>query len=86
MGNRAHLLYRIDLPNDDASRALVTRCLNVPDVRFSDGTATVYIADYNATRIWKLYGTMSRTGDNTADRSYRRFAILKSPLEPGVIG
>ena len=80
-GNGAHLLYRIDLPNDDASPTLVTRCLDVPDVLFSTGTATVDIADYNAARIWNLYGTMSRKGDNTADRPFRRSAILESPLE-----
>jgi len=61
-GNEAHLFYRIDLPNDNASPTLVMLCLDVLDVLFSEGTATVDIADYNAARIRKLYGTMRRNG------------------------
>ncbi|MFA5213599.1 MAG: hypothetical protein WC406_09715, partial [Methanoregula sp.] len=64
-GNGAHLLYRIDLPNDDASKVLVKRCLEILDTICGDRTATVDTANYNAARIWKLYGTMSRKGDNT---------------------
>jgi len=33
-GNGAHLLYRIDLPNDEESKDLVKRCLEVLDTMF----------------------------------------------------
>src|SRR5690606_18531656 len=33
-GNGAHLIYRTNLPNDDASRDLVKRCLEVLDTIF----------------------------------------------------
>ena len=40
-GNGAHLLFTIDLPNDDSSRVLVERALKYLDFMFSDATAHV---------------------------------------------
>jgi P4 family phage/plasmid primase-like protien len=78
-GNGAHLLYRIDLPNDAVSLALVKRGLFVLDAIFSDRSATVDAANANAGRIWKLYGTVARKGDSTAERPHRRSRILSVP-------
>lgn len=78
-GNGAHLLYPIDLSNDDDSTALIKDCLTTLDALFSDDTVTVDTANYNAARIWKLYGTMSRKGDNTPERPHRMAAIIESP-------
>ena len=78
-GNGAHLLYRIDLPNDPASTTLVKQGLAVLDTLFSNTTATVDTANYNAGRIWKLYGTVSRKGDDTPERPHRRSRILTVP-------
>ncbi len=75
-GNGAHLLYRVDLPNDDASTALVKGVLAALDTRFSTEFAKVDTANFNAARIWKCYGTVSRKGDSTTDRPHRRSAIL----------
>jgi hypothetical protein len=80
-GNGAHLLYRIDLPNDDAATALVKACLTTLDTLFSDERVSVDTANFNAARIWKLYGTVSRKGDNTPERPYRRSRILSAPDE-----
>lgn len=84
-GNGAHLIYRIDLPNDDDSKTLVERCLtalaaafNRPPVDDRPGWE-IDPAVYNAARIWKIYGTMSRKGDNTPDRPHRRARILEVP-------
>ncbi len=84
-GNGAHLLYRIDLPNDDRSRDLVKRCLEVLAVMFDDGTTSIDTANHNAARIWKLYGTMSRKGDNTPDRPHRRSSLLSVPAGVEVV-
>ena len=84
-GNGAHLLYRIDLPNDDRNRDLVKRCLEVLSALFDDDQTTVDTANHNAARIWKLYGTMSRKGDNTSDRPHRRSRILSVPVEVEVV-
>jgi hypothetical protein len=78
-GNGAHLLYRIDLPNDDASRDLVKRCLEVLDLLFSDPACSIDTANFNAARIWKLYGTTSRKGDHTLDRPHRVSRVLSAP-------
>jgi len=85
-GNGAHLLYSIDLPNDDTSRLLVKRCLEVLHTRFSDDRATIDTANFNAGRIWKLYGTISRKGDNTVDRPHRRSRVLAAPLISVIVG
>jgi hypothetical protein len=78
-GNGAHLLYAIDLPNDDDATGLVRDCLATLDALFSDDTVTVDTANFNAARIWKLYGTMSRKGDNTPERPHRISAIIETP-------
>ena len=80
-GNGAHLLYRIDLPNDEAATVLVKSCLTTLDTLFSDDRVTVDTANFNAARIWKLYGTVSRKGDNTPERPHRRSRMLSAPDE-----
>lgn len=84
-GNGAHLLYPIDLPNDDGSRDLVKHCLEVLASVFNDAVAQVDVANFNAARIWKLYGTMSRKGDSTVDRPHRRAAIIEAPEDPEIV-
>jgi len=78
-GNGAHLLYRVELPNDEESRSLVKRALEALDRLFPDGTCTIDAANFNAARIWKLYGTTSRKGDHTPDRPHRKAALLAVP-------
>ncbi len=84
-GNGAHLLYRIDLSNDEAATGLVKGCLATLDALFSNEQVTVDTANYNAARIWKLYGTVSRKGDNTAERPHRRARLLAVPDELAVV-
>jgi len=84
-GNGAHLLYRIDLPNDEASRDLVKGCLEALDTRFSDERCKVDTANFNAARIWKLYGTISRKGDNTPERPHRPARIISAPEKAGLV-
>lgn len=78
-GNGAHLLYRVDLPNDRESLELVKGVLAALDFMFSDGAVSVDTGIANAARIWKLYGTTARKGDSTRDRPHRRSRILKVP-------
>lgn len=80
-GNGAHLLYRIDLANDEAVTGLVKGCLATLDALFSNEKVTVDTANYNAARIWKLYGTASRKGDSTPERPHRRAKALAVPDE-----
>ncbi len=84
-GNGAHLLYPIDLPNDEENRILVKSVLNLLDIRFSDSRCKVDTANFNASRIWKVYGTFSRKGDNLVDRPHRRSRILSVPGQTGLV-
>ena len=76
-GNGAHILIRIDLPNNKASVDLIKRCLEAIAIRFSDNKVAVDLTVYNAARICKLYGTKACKGDNTPDRPHRVARILE---------
>jgi hypothetical protein len=76
-GNGAHLLYRIDLATKDDG--LVRRCLQALALRFDDDSAKVDQSVFNPARIWKLYGTVSRKGDDSLERPHRMAKILEAP-------
>jgi hypothetical protein len=76
-GNGAHLLYRIDLPNDKASQALILRVLQAVAQKFSDSTVKVDTDVSNAARIWKVYGTLACKGDSTPERPHRYARLLE---------
>jgi hypothetical protein len=76
-GNGGHLLYRIDLPANDGG--LVKKFLAALAFRFDDDKATVDQAVSNPSRIWKLYGTVSRKGDSLPDRPHRLARIIETP-------
>ena len=78
-GNGGHLLYRIDLPNDRDSMVLVQRCLEALDLLFSDEAVKVDVTNYNAARIFKLYGTKAAKGDSTEERPHRVSSVLYEP-------
>lgn len=81
-GNGAHLLYRVDLPNDAASLSLVSRVLTGLAARYDDGRVHLDTSNVNAARITKVAGTWARKGDNTRDRPHRRAQLLGSPDGP----
>jgi hypothetical protein len=76
-GNGAHLLYRIDLPNDKASQALIARVLQAVAQKFSDALVKVDTDVSNAARIWKVYGTLACKGDSTPERPHRFARLLE---------
>jgi hypothetical protein len=78
-GNGAHLLYRIDLPNDPQALKWISDVLAELDRRFSDNCVKVDLTSANAARIWKAYGTVARKGDNIAGRQHRVSRILETP-------
>jgi hypothetical protein len=77
-GNGAHLLYRIDLANNEGAKDLVERCLQAVAWRWSDRLVDVDLKVFNAARVWKLYGTKSAKGDGTDDRPHRPSRILRT--------
>lgn len=78
-GNGAHLLYGIDLPNDEESLRLVSGALAMLDERYSDTTVKVDVTCANAARIWKVYGTVARKGDSIPGRPHRISRLLEVP-------
>lgn len=84
-GNGAHLLYRLDLPNDEEAGALVRRVLEALALVFDDDDVTVDTSVFNAARISKVYGTLAAKGDSTPERPHRLARILEAPAEPQVV-
>ncbi len=78
-GNGAHLLYLVDLPADTGARDLVRDCLAALALRFDTPQVKIDRTTFNASRIWKLYGTHARKGDSTSDRPHRVSAVLSVP-------
>lgn len=75
-GNGIHLLYRIHLTNCEANKQLVKKCLNALDMFFSDNEVKIDTANFNPSRICKLYGTMARKGSNTPEYPHRLSHLL----------
>ena len=78
-GNGAHLLQRIDLPNDETSAALVRDCIAAVAKRFTGDGVDVDLKVFNAARIWKLYGTTARKGHDMPDRPHRAARLVEVP-------
>jgi hypothetical protein len=85
-GNGAHLLYRIALPNDEPSRDLVKGVLEAISLRFSYRAVVVDVGNFNASRVWRLYGTLNRKGEATIERPHRRAKTLDVPDEIEIVG
>lgn len=78
-GNGYHLLFSIDLPNDDKTTALIKAVLNAFADRFDDAVVKIDRAVFNAARICKLYGTVANKGDHTPNMPWRLSKILHIP-------
>jgi hypothetical protein len=78
-GNGAHVMLRVDLPNDaDATRLHQAFLIHLSE-RFQTDQILVDQATHNAARIWKLYGTLARKGDSIPARPHRLARILQEP-------
>jgi len=78
-GNGAYVLMRVDLPNDEASRELLHRCLEALALRFDDAAVHVDTTMANAARIIRVPGTRNAKGDSTSDRPHRAAQLLEAP-------
>ena len=85
-GNGFHLLYPLDLPNDQQSKELTKGVLDVLASMFDDEKVKIDTAVHNASRITRLYGTMNRKGEDlTPDHPHRRSNMAGSDLPGGPI-
>jgi hypothetical protein len=84
-GNGWHLLYKTDLPNNDASRSLVRRFLYDLAARFNCDSGRIDKSVSNASRIMKLPGTWARKGASTRERPHRQCRLQYAPADPGIV-
>jgi hypothetical protein len=78
-GNGGHLLFRIDMPNNEASTALLERVLKALASRFNNAVVTIDQSVFNPARITKLYGSPAQKGDSTTERPWRMSQLLRIP-------
>lgn len=86
-GNGYHLLYRVDLPPNDGGviqNILTTLARVCLEYQGGNERVSVDTSNYNPARIWKLYGTAARKGDDFkgnrlghAPRPWRNSRILE---------
>ena len=74
-GNGVHLLYKIEMPNDEQSKMILHACLQVLDLFFTNEGAEIDKSVFNAARITKMYGTSARKGKSTNERPHRESYI-----------
>ncbi len=78
-GNGFALVYRIELPADKLSQAILRKCLHTLAARFDKDGVTVDRSMHNADRIIKLPGSWACKGPDTSDRPHRQCRILFAP-------
>jgi len=83
-GNGYHLLFSIDLPNDDAAASLLKSVLAALAGQFDDQQTKVDQSVFNAARIVKLYGTVANKGDHTAMAPWRLSKLVQTPARAAV--
>jgi len=77
-GNGYHLLYQLpDLPNDESTQAMVKGTINLLAGKFTTDLVDVDLTVGNPSRIWKLYGTTGRKGDNMPTRPHRKAHLFE---------
>jgi len=82
--NGGHLLYRVDLPNDDRSELLIKAVLRALSERFSTSEVEVDTKLFDANRIVKVYGTTPHKGKAFDDRPYRQ-SYLEQPVGAQIV-
>jgi len=80
-GNGGHVNVKIDLPNTEENRALIAGCLQALQDIAGDSEITIDQTTKNPARVWKLYGSVARKGDNLPERPHRRARLLEVPVK-----
>ena len=80
-GNGYHLLYRICFKNTNEVSETIKRFLNTLHILFSDEHTKVDTANFNASRVCKLYGTLAQKGSDTEEYPHRMSHIISIPQE-----
>jgi hypothetical protein len=84
-GNGAHALFVIDIANDESNKQLMRTVLQALAKRFDNEAVKLDQAVFNASRIVKLYGSVSRKGDFTASRPHRLSRLIEVPSTLAIV-
>lgn len=80
-GNGVHVMYKVDEPNNDEARIDFECALKMLAGIFSDDAVKVDVTVFNASRVWKIYGTVSMKGSSTEERPHRVAMLTDVPDE-----
>lgn len=80
-GNGYHTVYKVDMPNTDEVRDLISNFLQSIALMFTDAKVDIDESVFNAARICKLYGTTAKKGANLPERPWRMSEIVYVPEE-----
>lgn len=78
-GNGWHLVWRIDLPNTDEHFDMLRACLRALAAKFNNNDAEIDTSLAEPEQLIKLWGTMTRKGDNSTFRPWRRSGVVSRP-------
>lgn len=78
-GNGCHALYRCRMPNNAATREMLTLAYRGLKADFGDDQVAFDTKVRNPSRIWRLYGSTNRKGVSTDDRPHRLAAVMIPP-------
>jgi hypothetical protein len=80
-GNGGHLLYRVDLENTEDVTNILTQFYASLAKQVSTDKVRLDTTVFNASRIWKVYGTKVCKGDEVGGRVHRVARIIDCPRE-----
>jgi hypothetical protein len=80
-GNGGHTMYSVCLENNTANVTLLKNGLETLGLRFGCQRIKVDPVTFNAARIWRLYGTLNKKGDDLPDYPHRYSCVLEIPSE-----
>lgn len=78
-GNGWHLVYKVDMPNDNRTLETVKGFMKILQDTYGGGVIDIDQKVVNAARICKLYGTEARKGTNSPERPWRMSKIVYVP-------
>ena len=77
--NGGHILVRVNLKPTTENKALIKSCIAALKARFETGIVDIDESVVNPSRVWKIYGTISKKGDFTDERPHRKAHLLEVP-------
>lgn len=81
-GNGYHINYRVAMLNNEENTLMRKNFLNALSMMFSSDKVKVDCSTFNASRICKTYGVISRKGSSSSiDRPQRESSIVRVPKE-----